>query len=302
METTELDNNGQPINNSFNRQRNKEKAIYTLRGILQGITADQELNESELLFLDTWLQSQKDYRTGDIIDLLDLIADILEDGIVSGDELEEMQNLMNDILEYGTQPSISNENSLNELIGIIKGIVADEKITDDEFAHIDNWINNNPHIADEWITSEIINRIKEIKADGIVTKEELDNLLPILKGLAGHTFNETGLAEGGVSEIFSENINDFTHQDKVMCFSGTFVNGTRTVIENSAISYGAKIAKNISKKVNVLVIGTFISRDWRYTSYGKKIEKVLKLKKNGHDIIIISERQWIKVTKLSSNY
>jgi len=297
MKSIKLDTNGQPQNRSFNYSRNKAKFAYTLRGILQGVVADKKLNEDELIFLDMWLQSSNAEKTGDTVDLLDLIADAIEDEIISDEELQDIHALINDIIEYGTESSTEVENTINELIGILKGISADGKITKEEFNHLENWIKENEHISEEWIVGQIIDKIKEIKEDGVVSKEELDNLLPVIKSLSGQSFTETGLADGGVSEVFSTDIECFTHDGKTICFTGAFVNGNRTSIENVAKEYGATTVGNVTKKVDALIIGTFSSQDWRFSSYGRKIEKALKQQKKGHHIVILSERQWIKLIK-----
>ena len=44
---------------------------------------------------------------------------------------------------------------------------------------------------------------------------------------------------------------------------------------------GAQTNSSINKSVNYLVIGTLASRDWLYTSHGRKIEKALLLKRGG---------------------
>jgi len=297
MKLIKLDTNGQPQNRSFNYSRNKAKFAYTLRGILQGVVADKKLNEDELVFLDMWLQSSNAEKTGDTVDLLDLIADAIEDEIISDEELQEIHALINDIIEYGTEASTEVENTINELIGILKGISADGKITEEEFNHLEKWINENEYISDEWLVSKIIDKIIEIKDDGIVTKEELDNLLPIIKSLAGQSFSETGLADGGVSEVFSTNIECFEHNGKTICFTGAFVNGKRTSIENVVKELGAITVSNVTKKVDALIIGTFASQDWRFASYGRKIEKALKQQKEDHHIVILSEREWMKLLK-----
>jgi hypothetical protein len=41
-----------------------------------------------------------------------------------------------------------------------------------------------------------------------------------------------------------------------------------------------------------LVIGTFASRDWANTNYGRKIERAVELRQSGSGISIISEEHW----------
>ena len=53
------DIDSQPLERAFSFSNEKDKALYGLKGILTGLVADQRLNEMELLFLDSWLQSQE---------------------------------------------------------------------------------------------------------------------------------------------------------------------------------------------------------------------------------------------------
>ncbi len=290
-----LNRDNQPINRAFNYSRNRDKAAYALRGILYGIVADKELNEMEVMFLDIWIRSQENLDAdGDVIDLLDAIGDILEDGYISKKELKELNGLVADIIEYGRQSSEGIEDGINELLGFLLGIAADGKITNSEFEALDRWLVNNSYISNKWPANILIDRVKEIKADGVVDEEEKQDLLESLKQITGQRFDETGDAYGAVAEVFSDDIVEFYHQDKKVCFTGKFVCGTRKVCEQSAKEKGALIAKSISADLDVLIIGTIASRDWRFTSHGRKIEKVLEYKQKGRKMMILSERAWLK--------
>lgn len=48
--TARTDSHGQPTLRGFNHSRNREKAIFGLKGILEGVIADQRLTER------TWLK------------------------------------------------------------------------------------------------------------------------------------------------------------------------------------------------------------------------------------------------------
>jgi hypothetical protein len=294
LDNYDLDGDGQPKNKALNFGRNREKSAYALRGILHGVVADEQLNEMELLFLDTWLSTQKQLEDGDCVDLLDLISDILEDGIVTKNELEELRALINDVIQYGRQSADSVEGLVNELLGMLMGFVADNKLTDGEFVHLDNWLASNPSIATTWPAEVLISRIKEIKKDGIVDAEEKSDLLETLRRITGQRFDETGAADGAVAEVFSDTICKFEHLNKTICFTGKFVCGTREACEKLAENKGATVSRTVTSGLDVLILGTLASRDWRFTSHGRKIEKALKIKKKGSDILILSERAWLK--------
>ena len=60
---------------------------------------------------------------------------------------------------------------------------------------------------------------------------------------------------------------------------------------------GAETNSSINKSVNYLVRGTLASRDWLYTSHGRKIEKTLLLKRGGSEIRVITEPTLLKYTR-----
>ena len=91
------------------------------------------------------------------------------------------------------------------------------------------------------------------------------------------------------TDFFESEVSELLFDSTCYCFTGTFVSGSCTVIEKGATNKGAQVKKDVSKSVHYLVIGTLASRDWRFSTHGRKIEKALKLQHQGHPIKIISE-------------
>jgi hypothetical protein len=89
--TKEVDS--QPLAEAFGFTHQKEKALNGLRGILAGIVADEEVSEKELLFLDAWLKSQQYLANhDDVVGILQQVGDILQDGVITPEELAGMQS------------------------------------------------------------------------------------------------------------------------------------------------------------------------------------------------------------------
>ena len=81
-----------------------------------------------------------------------------------------------------------------------------------------------------------------------------------------------------------------------------FVDGVEQATNNYSLGtydgiQGAETSSSVNKNVDYLVIGTLASSDWLYTSHGRKIEKALLLKREGNDILIITERTLLKFTR-----
>jgi len=49
----------------------------------------------------------------------------------------------------------------------------------------------------------------------------------------------------------------------------------------------------ITQKLDYLIIGELSSRDWRFSSYGRKIEKAMLLQEKGHALQIVTEEAWL---------
>ena len=86
------DIDSQPLTRAFSFSNEKDRALYGLKGILAGLVADKRLNEKEFLFLDSWLQSQQHLSEDEhVLAILRQVGEIREDGVISPEELAQMQ-------------------------------------------------------------------------------------------------------------------------------------------------------------------------------------------------------------------
>ena len=78
------------------------------------------------------------------------------------------------------QRASSGTRSIQELVGVCRGLAADGKITTAEVMFLSRWIEDAGVIA-EWPATEIAETVERITADGRVTKEEKAELLSLLQ-------------------------------------------------------------------------------------------------------------------------
>lgn len=279
----------------YNFKRNKEKATYALKGILSGIVADNKINDLELIFLDLWLSYQDNLTNdGDAFDLQDMLSDILNDGVITQDELKELHLLIDDIIEYRHKNDSSLESKINEFLALITGVISDDIITEEEIFSISSWIENNIDVEYEWPIYSINETIKIILKDGVITDEEKNHLLNCIKDITGIKIYENGIVYGMATDYFRNKKVDVFHSGANYCFTGKFLAGDRKLVKSYALKNGANIKDRVVKDLDFLVVGTLASRDWIYTSHGRKIEKAMKFQKKGKPIQIITEDCWLK--------
>ncbi|MBB3048934.1 hypothetical protein FHR99_003208 [Litorivivens lipolytica] len=288
-----LNKDGQPLSRGFNHRANKEKLALCLRGILEGIEIEG-LKDREIVFLQAWLDSvdalQKD---GDLLDLADFVRDILQDGEIEPEERKELAQMVADILEYSDIFADSIDAFTNQLIGFCKGIAADDYISDKEVHELRKMLHTAVGDDFQWPASELAARLDIILADGVITDDERAELLTVVKGVTGARFTDTGLAEGFAVTAFCDPMPELPIDGLTVCFTGKCLTASRQKLHEDAQSRGAIVKRSVSSKLQVLVTGELASRDWVYTSHGRKIEQAIQLKRDGHSLALVSEQSWV---------
>ena len=283
------------LTEAFSFTRQKDKAMHGLKGILSGIVADKRLNEKEFLFLDAWLKSQQYLAEDtDVLAILSQVGDILEDGEISYDELTAMQSHIEAIAAQKDAPAMNSQAQMDELLGFITGVASDGVLNDDEIIAMSNWMDRNSAIHDVWPATIIGNRLSIILEDGIITDEERADLLIVVNRITG---KEPGITYEVSTEVWEDKIDSLRVEGAIFCLTGDFVSGDRDSIDTMLKCLGAQTSTSVNRSVDYLVIGTLASRDWLYTSHGRKIEKALLLKREGSEIAVITERTLLKFTR-----
>ena len=151
--------------------------IEELRGIILGINYDGVINNLEVKELNDWLDKNRSLSLNDEYkSLINDIEDVLEDGMISDDERKLLLNYAN---KY--KHSIDNIGaSLNELNGIIEGIVCDSVINEDEVRNLNNWLNDNKQLRGITVYDNISLIVMKVLDDNIVTTDEQKELLHLI--------------------------------------------------------------------------------------------------------------------------
>lgn len=288
----------QALERAFSFSNEKDRALYGLKGILAGVVADKRLNESELLFLDSWLQSQEYLsEDADVLTILSQVGDILEDGVISPDELQQMQARIEQIVSAKGSETPENVGHIEELVGFLTGTASDGVLNDQEITAMSAWLEHNESVKEVWPASVIVMRLALILEDGIITDEERSDLLATVRQVTGTDTDEAGLSFEASTEVWEDSVESLDLAGSVFCLTGDFVSGDRDSVDTMLRCLGAETNSSVNKSVDYLVIGTLASRDWLYTSHGRKIEKALLLKREGSAIKIITERTLLRYTR-----
>lgn len=278
----------------FNYTQNRDKLFANLISIIDGIVADGLVNDKEVLYLDTWLLEAKQLINNGVIKSLSArVSDILADGVITSGEREDLkqqlQAIQQDILDIPGVDFYSVESDLHLLNGLCKGLISDREISDHEIRYLDWWLTQNGALKNNYPGRELYALVKEILSDGVITAEESASLHKALVDFTGCDL-DSGIVDGLATRLPIDS--DFLPQveGKVFCLTGVFMAGKRAIVEDRVKLAGGIIISNITKNLDFLVIGTLSSRDWKFTSHGRKIEKAINYRdEDGAKLKIIAE-------------
>ena len=74
---------------------------------------------------------------------------------------------------------------IDELIGICRGVIADDEVDEREAIFIGQWIEQHRDVADRWPVNVLYARLKEMLKDGVLNLSEQQELLGTLREIIG---------------------------------------------------------------------------------------------------------------------
>lgn len=194
------------------------------------------------------------------------------------------------------------DRTVDELIGICKGIKADGIVNPEEADFLVAWLENSRKIIDVWPVNVLASRIEQMMSDNIIDEEERKELFELLTELTGKSEvikTDTGESLENLTHLSTQLPLDkpspeIIFDSNLFCFTGKFFYGPRNKCEFEIVNRGGKTQIQPTQKTNYLVIGLVGSTDWKHSTYGTKIEYAAELKSKGHPISIVSEEHWVK--------
>ncbi|MFC3053796.1 BRCT domain-containing protein [Kordiimonas pumila] len=284
---------------AIHRDRNRTKMFRNALGFLQGIVADDKINATELQALHTYMLECADhFDHGDIVDVLDVTEDLVAKAHIDKASQEDLLGVIDCIIEYQTPEDALQLERLEEFLGVCSGLIADDAINQAEAERFQQWLNTNEDIVSEWPACDISRRLNSFLNDGILDKSEAAELLTALKHLVGGSFAETGSTTIGLPiEVTKHLAHDLTFEGKTFCFTGKFFFGKRAECEATTREMGGLPIKDVTKKLDYLVVGSIASPFWLTSHFGTKIKRVMSMREDSFPYLV-GEDVWRQSIKL----
>lgn len=188
-----------------------------------------------------------------------------------------------------------HDRQIDEMLGIIKGVLCDGMIMREEVEFLVRWIDSNRDIRDEWPASVIYPRLHAALADGTIDVDEEREIMELLHQASGYINEPCADAQTKASTLpTTQPTPAIEWTGKTYCFTGKFYSGTRTWCEQQIHARGAQSTSRVTLNLDYLVIGEIGNSDWIHSSHGRKIEQALEYATAHGKPYIIQEKDWIE--------
>ena len=280
-------------------QQNLDKAVHTLLGLLDGIALDGVINDQEQAEISNWIQVQDEFS--DMLPFSEIISRLhnaLDDGVLSMDEVEDLRWVCNNYLsKEGPYNDITH--GMQILQGIIHGIMADGEITMEELDSLTEWMEENEYLRGYYPYDEIESILAQVMTDRKISQEESE-LLQAFLGEFVDTSLSINISDTDLNSIREKHTLEglcavcpqIDIKDHLFCFTGKSSKASRKEIADAVVQHGGKFNNQVVSGTQYLVVGNDNSSCWAYCSYGRKVEKAMKMRNQGAHIVIIHENDF----------
>ena len=197
------------------------------------------------------------------------------------------------------------QRSKAELLGLVRGILADGVIVETEAAFLRQWIADNEAMRDTWPANVLFARIGAMLADGVLDADEQRELLGTMlqfiecRDIARqHAAAPERLAQPSRATVHSpydDPLPAIVHAGRRFVVTGDFASARRAEVHARIEELGGTATSAVSGRTHYVVIGSLGSELWAGGNYGTKIEKAIELRNAGVAIRLVSEKHWLEV-------
>ena len=285
----------------FTQKSRADKAINTLKGLVQGIIADGVVTEGELEELRLWadkhavITQKKPYN-----EFMHAIAALEMES--PDDLLETVEDIfwLCQKVEQGGEYYDALTAEFQTLLGFFHGILADGELTDDEVWSLNKWLETHSHLEGNCVYDSIFKQVQTVLEDDVITDEERVGLVKSLNEQVEILRSDSKSKIEKVSNVEAQNSSNlFNHipivfDSMTFVLTGEFETGKRSDISSRVIELGGVVKTTPSKKTHFVVIGEMGNPSWAFTRFGRKVEKALQLRSKGVTISITTESKLIE--------
>ncbi len=283
----------------FTRRQRVDKAVNVFHGLVRGITIDSQLNAEEIAELLNWTREYADLiGRAPFNELNQKLNEVLADGQIDPEEQDDLLWVCRNLSpESDYYDAITND--IQQLHGIMHGIMADGRVTMEEATGLQGWLDDHADLKGTYPYDELDSLLTVILKDKQIDEREQQVLSSFFEDFIEYSFakkvrSESQRVKAGLPKTFTlpgicAMCPEVEFDGRVFTFTGTSTKATRKQIVDQITELGAAFSPNLTSQTHYLVVGAGGNPCWAFSCYGRKVEKAVEVRKSGGSILIVHE-------------
>jgi hypothetical protein len=185
------------------------------------------------------------------------------------------------------------ERGLAEMVGLVRGVIADGTVSSDEAEQLSAWSRAHPDLATRYPANVLSRRLERIFLDGRVDASERRRLSALLSQLAA---NPAGLAAGfrlATDLPLTRPRPEIVFEGQIFVFAGEMEYGPTHACEREVNERGGSCERMINRRTDYVVVGGLAADDWCQTAFGSLVDEVVQYRTRGVPIAVVGEPHWV---------
>ena len=185
------------------------------------------------------------------------------------------------------------ERGLAEMVGLVRGVIADGIVSADEAEHLAEWARHHPEVAVRYPANILARHLDRIFRDGRVDRRERERLGALLAQLAE---NPAGLAAGfalATDLPVTRPEPEIAFEGRTFVFAGEMAYGPRHACKREVTERGGSCEHRVTRRTDYLVIGGIAADNWCQSDFGELVDEVVRYRERGVPIAVVTEAHWI---------
>ena len=184
-----------------------------------------------------------------------------------------------------------DDRQIDTLIGLSKGFIADGEVNQAEAEVLLTWLAQSRQSSENPIILNLLQKVSAMLEDGVLDDDESQELLDTLQQIAGDPVEIGELAKPSTIPLCAP-APQIQFEGRSFVFTGTCIFGTRKECQDATIALGGTTSKGVTKSVDYVVIGSYVTDSWIHETFGRKIEKAMEYRESGVPLAIVAEEHW----------
>ena len=284
----------------FTGPQNRERDLHELSGLIRGIALDGRIEPKELTALLRWCAEKRIQQRSVFNEAITRVESAVSDGVLDDEERADLLHFCERLGQLQDRTDVLTRD-MQVLHGLMAGIAADGVITESELREFRTWLDDTEHLKGKWPYDEIDSLVTSAMSDQRIDAEEQRFLMAFTSQFLER--DNQLLTEEQTEELVKHGICatqpviEFTAKNFVITGEsnrrspdgGTY---SREQMHDEIERRGGITNKNITKVINYLVVCDGGNPAWAFSCYGRKIEKVMNMRRGGARIVIVNERDF----------